>query len=166
MRILHSLALVVALSATLPGCDTPRVGDPEPITEGEDLVKRGTSALTAAQIEIFLGGSTLRHQGEDYVWHVYLRDDGVLIGHALEKKTKGIEISRGTWEAVDGTKGAKEGQLCRMWDSDWAGGLKGCATVYRYGKEYVFVPVGTADPGEGDDREKRRTRLPGNPLEL
>ena len=145
-------ALVVGMSA----CN-PRIGDSEPLTKGADLVDRGTAPLTAAEVEIFLRDSTLRHQGEKRIWHVYLAEDGRLVGHSRDPETEAVERARGTWEVKP------DGQICRQWAGDWGGGTSGCAKVYRYGDDYVFA-VESAEGGKTE--EIRRTRLPGNPLSL
>jgi len=151
---MRALAAAMLTSLALAGCDTTRVGDPEPVTQGSDLVDRGTPPMTAAEVRIYLSDSTLEHEGDTRIWHVYLGADGVLRGTSTDKETGGIERARGTWEVTPA------GQICRQWENDWAAGLAGCATVYRFRQEYLFVPV-----TEGVE-EFRRTRLPGNPMNL
>ena len=140
------LGLIAALAASLTACE--RVGDPEPIAQGSDLVKRDNRALNGAEIQAYLQNSTLVHEGSQRIWYVYLRENGTLAGRSDFKDGGGVEYSHGTWEVVND-------QLCRQWSSDWAGGGRGCATVYQNGEEYVFKG--------GDGTEIRRTRLPGNP---
>jgi hypothetical protein len=156
MRLI-GMAMLAALTAAPTGCDTPNVGESPPVAQGRDLVSRDVSPLTAAEVRAFLQNSTLVHKGSERIWYVYLREDGSLSGRSEIIDSGGIEDSFGTWEVFE------DGRICRQWSGDWAGGGRGCAAVFRYGDEYLFV---NADPGDGEEREIRRTRLPGNPKRL
>lgn len=147
--------LTAAMLLALAGCDSA-VNPTEEVVKSEDLVDRDVPPLTAVETRVFLRDSTLRHEGDRRVWHVYVAPDGRLVGHSRDKETGGVERALGTWQVMD------DGRICRQWSGDWAGGDTGCAKVYRYGDDYVFV--GT----EGDETgtEIRRTRLPGNPIGL
>ena len=145
-----ALGLIAALVATLAGCNGNRVDSPPPVAQGEDLVTRDPRALNGAEISAFLRNSTLVHEGSQRTWYVYLRENGTLAGRGIHKDNDGVEDSHGTWEVAND-------QICRQWANDWAGGGRGCATVYQNGEEFTFV-------GEGG--EIRRTRLPGNPKRL
>jgi hypothetical protein len=149
------MAVALALPIALAGCKWETVGGPEAMSGGADLVERDIPPLTAAEVRAFLGDATLMHEGDQRIWHVYLREDGALLGHSEVKETGGVERARGSWEV------RPDGRICRQWQGDWAGGRTGCAHVYRYGRDYVLVPEGAA-------REDglRRTRLAGNPLSL
>jgi len=148
------IAALALAALGLAGCS--EIGEPEPVAEGTDIVDRGVSALTAAEVEIYLRNSTLSHAGETRDWHVYLAEDGTLRGVGLGREDRSRETARGVWRVTP------DGLICRQWDGDWGGGLAGCARVYRYGDEYVFV----ADGAEGEAQEVRRTRRPGNVQKL
>ncbi|MDT8345521.1 MAG: hypothetical protein RQ752_13945 [Thermohalobaculum sp.] len=122
---------------------------------GQDIVDRGALPLTAAEIRIYLADATLSHAGARRVWHVYLGADGTLTGLALADDG-GSERNRGAWSVrEDGGSGL----ICRQWQQDWAEGASGCATVYRFGADFVFVPEGS---GQTPADDIRRTRSPGD----
>ena len=148
MKLL-GMGLVAALIVTLAGCE--RVGDPEPVAQGDDLVTRDARSLTGPEIQAYLKNSTLVHEGSQRIWYVYLREDGTLAGRSDVKDGGDVEYGHGTWEVTND-------QICRQWSNDWAGGGRGCATVFQSGEEYVFTG--------GGGQELRRTRLPGNPKKL
>lgn len=127
-----------------------------PVAKDSDVVDRGIAPLNAAQIRAYLSNSTLSHQGEKRIWHIYLDPDGRLWGLS-ETEDGGKERARGSWEVKP------SGLICRQWDSDWGGGKSGCAEVYQYGNEYVFAAAGSADGGQ---KEFRRTREPGDPYKI
>ena len=160
MRCLGPAAALAAALA-LAACASDSVEDPNPVATDSDIVSRGADPLTAAEIRLYLRDSTLTHVGETRDWHVYLSPDGQLSGVGIGRDDEGRLRSRGTWTAV--SDGA-DGLICRRWDSDWGGGLEGCATVYKYGDDYVFVQRG--GPEGEPPREIRRTRRPGNPERL
>ncbi|MEM9043089.1 MAG: hypothetical protein AAGC81_00220 [Pseudomonadota bacterium] len=153
----------LALLGLLVACENPQTADSlgfdDKAPDAPDLVDRGVPALTAKEIEIFLRDSTLMHEGETRVWVVYVGETGELRGLSTDKETQGIEKAKGSWEI------RPDGHMCREWDTDWGGGTRGCAKVYRYGKNYLFVAEGeTVEQQEG--REILRLRFPGNPQNL
>ncbi|MEM9060055.1 MAG: hypothetical protein AAGD13_06295 [Pseudomonadota bacterium] len=152
------LTLGIAL-ALLAGCDgirgSDQVGAPEATVKSGDLVDRGLPALTGPQIQIYLKGSTLFHEGSSRAWYVYLNEDGSMVGLSELLDGSGSERATGSWNVTE------DDRVCSQWNSDWRGGEFGCATVYREGDVYVFV---RADDGSGD--ELRRQRLAGNPKRL
>ena len=150
----RSLGALIA-AAGVVGCG-PLGVDPEPLPTDADVVERSAPPLTAAEIRLFLRETTLTHQGETRRWHVYLREDGTMSGLAVGLEDETRERSNGTWRVTD------EGLFCRQWESDWGGGRSGCAEVFRFGKDYVFLP-----PDAGPDAEgHRRRRAPGNTMGL
>ena len=158
MRVCQSVSLALAGLVLLAGCNKDAFTSAsleEQKVESADVVERGVPPLTEAEIRIYLGGSTLTHQGETRTWYVYLSKDGRLEGFS-ETEDKATERARGTWRVTS------EGQICRQWDNDWGGGTDGCAEVYRFGDEYAFVTPGQ-DP-EGDDVQRRR-RSAGNAIQ-
>jgi len=152
-----AIAVIATLSLGLAGCDVPPGGDSNAVGEGDALAERDIPPLKAAQIRIYLGDSTLRNHGEERLWHVYLGPDGLLSGQARHLETGGVESARGRWYVEP------DGRICGQWQGDWSGGVQGCAQVFRYGEDYLFVS--RAAQGE-DVTETRHTRLPGNPQNL
>lgn len=152
MRVLAAAALLLAGSVAT-GC-SDGIEDPNPAATGADIVARGTDPLTAAEIRIYLRDSTLTHTGETRDWHVYLAPEGALFGLGVNREDRSEVRATGRWTVVE------DGLLCREWDNDWGGGIAGCARVYRYGEDYVFVARSAAE-GE-EPREIRRTRRAGN----
>jgi len=148
-----AIPCLAGLALLLAACEETTIGPyADRPAESADLVDRDIPPLNAAEVRVFLRGSTLVHEGDDRVWHVYLEESGRLSGQSRVKETDGVERAIGTWEV------RPDGMICRQWTGDWAGGDHGCAKVFRYGQDYVFV-------GE-DGTEARRTRVPGNPLSL
>ncbi|MBK0400674.1 hypothetical protein H0I76_15860 [Limibaculum sp. M0105] len=151
------IGAAVLAAAMLAGCTTSDLTPEEDrIVQSADVVSRGTPPLTAAEISIYLTDSTLSHVGEKRLWHVYIGPDGGLYG--LAKSQDGAtERNRGQWSVRDNGTGG--GLLCRQWERDWGSGMMGCATVYRFGNEYVFIPEGVVEKPEDGIR---RTRSPGD----
>ncbi|MEM6488710.1 MAG: hypothetical protein AAF677_10675 [Pseudomonadota bacterium] len=152
-RSIVSAALVVTLGLAA-GCSEQSsvVSESEggSIESGEDVVDRPIAPLTAAEVTLFLGDSTLSHRGEERTWHVYFGKDGGLYGLSTTE-AGGSERARGRWSVED------DGRLCRDWTNDWGARLNGCAEVYRFGRTYVFV----AD-GQEIEQGLRRERSPGD----
>jgi|SRR6056297_684792 len=143
----HFLA---AAALGLSACNGP-VSPTEPVAAGGDVVSRPVPALSAAEVRLFLRDSTLSHRGEARIWHVYLGEDGSMIGFSRDLETKATERTTGRWFVLE------DGQFCREWSNDWGGGAFDCAAVYRYQNDYAFVPAGS-----GEETQLRRTRRPGN----
>lgn len=155
-RYLKFGAVLVAAMSLAACASADLTPEDERVVRGADVVDRSALPLTSAEISIYLTDSTLSHVGDDRVWHVYLGRGGMLVGLARSRDGAG-ERNRGQWSVREGDAGA--GVICRQWERDWGGGTQGCATVYRYGNEYVFIPEGAADrPEDGI----RRTRSPGD----
>ena len=152
--VLGALALAASLAAGCQSSDlTPE--DARVVETGKDIVDRGTRPLNAAEIRAYLADATLSHVGSDRIWHVYLGRNGDMAGLSTSRDGA-VERNRGTWEVrAEG----EAGTVCRQWRNDWGGGRSGCATVYQYGNDFVFVPVGSNEPRGADIR---RTRSPGD----
>lgn len=163
MRHFTALAGLAAL-LVLGACDTSVIGKPEPNVSDRDLDSDGVPPMTAAEISIYLGGSTMVHEGEDRVWYVYLEPDGRLAGLSEFKGSGATERAHGTWST------RPEGLLCRQWDSAWGGGVSGCARVYQFRDEFMFIMTsGEVDDPDNKARQSethRRKRVPGNPKSL
>ncbi|MEM8792961.1 MAG: hypothetical protein AAGE80_15180 [Pseudomonadota bacterium] len=163
MAIRHFWAIALA-AGLLAACEDPHtpksLGFDDEAPEAPDLVDRGVPPLTAKEIEIFLRDSTLMHEGEKRVWVVYISETGELRGLSTDKATQGIERAKGSWEI------RPDGHICREWDTDWGGGTRGCAKVYRYGKNYLFVGEGSTVEEEREGESTLRLRFPGNPQNL
>lgn len=153
----HRTGAVILTAALLAACASADLTpDDEKVVTSGDVVDRGTLPLTAAEIEIYLTDSTLSHVGAERLWHVYVGRNGELVGQS-RTKDGAVERNRGQWSIRGG--GPSGASICRQWEMDWGGGESGCATVYRFGTEFVFVPEG-ASGSSGDDI--RRTRTPGD----
>lgn len=149
-------ALLLALAT---GCTDSNFTEEQEFASGSAIADRGIPQLTSAQISVFLKDSTLVHESGDRRWHVYLRPDGTMAGHAELIKNPGTtETANGSWEVLP------DDRICRQWQGDWGDGDFGCATVHREGEVYVFTPVDEA--GERAASVIRRTRVAGNPLSL
>lgn len=157
MRGAGRAAAGILLAAMLAGCETADLTPPEQkiVTSNDQIVSRGPRPLTAAEIRIYLANSTLSHVDGDRTWHVYLLQDGEMIGQSTTKDGA-IERNRGTWSV---RSEGESGLICRQWEQDWGGGRSGCAKVYQYGNEFEFAPEGAAD---GVSDGIRRTRTPGD----
>lgn len=147
-----------ALALLAVAACTDDVADPNPAVIDKDIVDQGTQALSAAEIRIFLRNSTLTHQGETRDWHVYLSEDGRLGGVGISREDESRVTARGEWTVVE------PDVICRQWYNEWGGGREGCARVFKYGDEYVFIERGTPEGEEPD--ELRRLRRPGNPEKI
>lgn len=149
--------LVMTLAGGLMACEGSTgvlTSTEDGTVESVDLVDREIKPLNETQVRVFLSDSTLSHQGETRTWHAYLADDGVLYGLSVTPEG-GEERARGTWLVQE------DGQICRTWEGDWAGGMEGCAFVYRFGNQYAFA----ADGASLEDAI-RRDRSPGNPVNI
>ncbi|MEM1344160.1 MAG: hypothetical protein AAGI34_06215 [Pseudomonadota bacterium] len=139
----------LALMATLPllgACEQPREGPPT----SEEL---GVPPLSAAEARIFLRDATLTFETEERTRYLYLREDGSMSGRSVDPKTKGADQASGFWQ-VD-----EDGLLCREWSNGWERGASGCAKVYRFGDNYLFVHE---SGGLGEETEYRGKREAGN----
>jgi len=148
-----SMVLALLGLAVLSGCADDIGPGGDPLSRDSDIVERGAPPLTAAEVRAYLRDTTLSFEGEERVWHAYLREDGSMTGISIGKKDRSSERANGTWEV------RPDGLFCRRWDNDWSRGATGCAEVYRYGREYLFVHK---SGGQGEQTEYRRTRAPGN----
>lgn len=146
-NLLAAAALAAALSACKTGPD---------ILQSNDITTEAIPPMTAAEVRIYLQNSTLQHEGDERVWHVFLTEDGRLIGHSQVKETGAVERATGAWEVLS------DGQICRQWDSHWGGGDQGCGYVRRERDVYIF----TGQDADGGEVSVRRTRLAGNPMNL
>lgn len=151
-----ALATVAAV-LVLAGCDPTTVDKQDALPKGTDIVAReGPLPLSAEEVRIYLGDSTLSYESENRRWHIYLRKDGSMTGVATALKAREqYERVNGRWFVLE------SGQLCREWNGDWGGAEIDCAQVYREGNTYLFV-VNTADGVV----EHRRNRRGGNPEQL
>lgn len=152
----HTLAAIaLVLAGLVSGC-SESIENPRPVARDGDIVERGAPPLSAAEVRLYLRDSTLSFEGETRVWHTYLREDGSMTGVAIGKDDRSVERVNGRWEVQP------DGLFCRTWENDWDGGT-GCAEVYRFGDDYLFVHRTGA---QGEETEYRRTRKPGNPANL
>ncbi|MEM6943218.1 MAG: hypothetical protein AAF416_07785 [Pseudomonadota bacterium] len=143
-----------AAGLALAACDLPQVvdgTDDGSLPEGEAITESPRAALNPTEIEVFLRDSTLSHQSDELVWHVYLGRDGSLTGLARGEDGRQVQRARGRWEVTE------DGFLCRQWDGSWGGGASGCAQVYQFGTDFVFVV-----PGATIEDGIRRRRTPGD----